>query len=73
MAGSESEFIRRAITLDNYTTCVHTDAAAVRQKRNKIKEEEKGGKMLFRAQELCEGRGGLPGLPSLLSLRFLWT
>ena len=26
-----------------------------------------------RAQELCESRGGCPGLPSLLSLRFLWT
>ena len=37
----ESDLIRRAITLDNYTTCVHTDAAAVRQKRNKIKEEER--------------------------------
>ena len=36
----ESEFNRRAITLDNYTTCVHTDAAAVRQKTKKIKEEE---------------------------------
>ena len=26
-----------------------------------------------RAQELCENRGGRPGLPSLISLRFLWT
>ena len=26
-----------------------------------------------RAQELCESRGGRPGLPSLISLRFLWT
>ena len=26
-----------------------------------------------RAQELCESRGGRPGLPSLKSLRFLWT
>ena len=26
-----------------------------------------------RAQELCESRGGRPGLPSLVSLRFLWT
>ena len=25
----------------------------------------------FRAQELCESRGGRPGLPSLISLRFL--
>ena len=24
-------------------------------------------------QELCESRGGRPGLPSLISLRFLWT
>ena len=26
-----------------------------------------------RAQEQCESRGGRPGLPSLTSLRFLWT
>ena len=26
-----------------------------------------------RAQELCERRGGRPGLPSLINLRFLWT
>ena len=26
-----------------------------------------------RALELCEGRGGRPGLASLISLRFLWT
>ena len=26
-----------------------------------------------RAQELCESRGGRPGLQSLISLRFLWT
>ena len=26
-----------------------------------------------RALELCESRGGRPGLPSLISLRFLWT
>ena len=26
----------------------------------------------FRVQELCESRGGRPGLPSLISLRFLW-
>ena len=25
-----------------------------------------------RAQELCESRGSCPGLPSLISLRFLW-
>ena len=24
-------------------------------------------------QELCESRGGRPGLPSLINLRFLWT
>ena len=30
-----------------------------------------GGKAHFRAQELCESRGGLPGLPSLISIRFL--
>ena len=26
-----------------------------------------------RSQELCESRGGRPGLPSLINLRFLWT
>ena len=26
-----------------------------------------------RAQELCESRGGRPGLPSLTNLQFLWT
>ena len=26
----------------------------------------------LRVQELCESRGGRPGLPSLISLRFLW-
>ena len=25
------------------------------------------------SQELCEGRAGRPGLPSLINLRFLWT
>ena len=28
---------------------------------------------LNRAQELCESRGGRPGLPSLINLQFLWT
>ena len=28
---------------------------------------------LHRGQELCESRGGRPGLPSLINLRFLWT
>ena len=27
----------------------------------------------FKAQELCESRGGRPGLLSLINLRFLWT
>ena len=27
-------------------------------------------RVLYRAQELCESRGGRPGLPSLISLRF---
>ena len=30
-------------------------------------------KSTSRAQELCESRGGRPGLPSLINLRFLWT
>ena len=28
---------------------------------------------LVRVQELCESRGGHPGLPPLINLRFLWT
>ena len=30
-------------------------------------------RFLQKAQELCESRGGRLGLPSLISLRFLWT
>ena len=30
-----------------------------------------GLELLLRAQELCESRGGRPGPPSLISLRFL--
>ena len=37
-----------------------------------IKATNKDGYSL-RAQELCESRGGRPGLPSLINLRFLWT
>ena len=36
-------------------------------------EEEKEEEEEFRVQELCESRGGRPGLPSLINLRFLWT
>ena len=32
-----------------------------------------GKQMIIRAQELCKSRGGRPGLPSLISLRFVWT
>ena len=39
------------------------------KKNTYIYEEEEES----RAQELCESRGGHPGLPSLISLRFLWT
>ena len=38
--------------------------------------ESKRGRVLSavdRAQELCESRGGRPGLPSLISLGFMWT
>ena len=35
----------------------------------KRKESRSG----LRAHELCESRGGRPGLSSLISLRFLWT
>ena len=32
-----------------------------------------GFKSALRALELCESRGGRPGLPSLINLQFLWT
>ena len=39
-----------------------------------LDEREHGLLVQFpRTQELCESRGGRPGLPSLISLRFLWT
>ena len=40
---------------------------------NKKKEEEEDEEEEVRAQELCESRGGRPGLPSLINIRFLWT
>ena len=55
------------------TSCLHT---------GKDKHDQ-GTEVLFfcffkesdplRAQELCESRGGRPGLPSLINLRFLWA
>ena len=38
-----------------------------------VDEQEGEKKRENRAQELCESRGGRPGLPSLISLWFLWT
>ena len=38
-----------------------------------VEEEDKVHERGSRAQELCESRGGHPGLPSLINLRFLWT
>ena len=43
---------------------------------NGARSVDKGLTLLLpssRAQGLCESRGGRPGLPSLISLRFLWT
>ena len=37
-----------------------------------IKGSEKG-QIQLRAQEMCESRGGRPGLLSLINLWFLWT
>ena len=37
------------------------------------KADVRGSRWFFRGQELCESRGGRSGLPSLISLRFLWT
>ena len=41
-----------------------------------IRSGIKGAMLLqqaIRTQELCGSRGGRPGLPSLINLRFLWT
>ena len=38
-----------------------------------VKQQKSINPTPFRVQELCESRGGRPGLPSLISLRFLWT
>ena len=50
----------------------------LKKKRKKKKISLKDRKHIVvhinnRAQELCESRGGRPGLPSLIRLRFLWT
>ena len=42
------------------------DATFYLNKRSNAEEDD-------RVQELCESRGGRPGLPSLISLRFLRT
>ena len=39
------------------------------QKRERAREPS----TCHRVQELCESRGGRPGLPSPVNLRFLWT
>ena len=40
---------------------------------NALSYKEQRGLENSKAQELCESRGGRPGLPSLISLWFLWT
>ena len=39
---------------------------------NKLNERMMNNRSV-RGQELCESGGGLPGLQSLINLRFLWT
>ena len=48
-------------------------STAVHAHDNDSKERQVSVPRTVRAQELCESRGGRPGLPSLLSPRFLWT
>ena len=47
------------------TTNTGKDALDARFIKKNLKQE-----WLLRAQKLCEGRGGRPGLPSLIRLRF---
>ena len=37
------------------------------------RQHQAGVQQRVKAQELCESRGGRPGPPSLINLRFLWT
>ena len=48
------------------------DARMLAHTRTRV-GQERAKSYQSRAQELCESRGGRPGLPSLISLRFLWT
>ena len=50
--------------------CVVNTVIPIAKSRALLKRKEKEKE---EAHELCESRGGRPGLPSLINLRFLWT
>ena len=50
-----------------------TRVVSLRRRRQKATVVQSSPKSPYRAQELCKIGGGRPGLPSLISLRFLWT
>ena len=59
---SKTEIIRK--------TCERSES--VREQRIALYKKRSTTVITIKAQELCENRGGRPGLPSLKSLRFLW-
>ena len=61
----------RSVSVSGDDTLRSTSALTLPQARGDVVELP--SLCRHRAQELCEGRGGRPGLPSLISLRFLWT
>ena len=57
---------------------VRTEKATIGQNKTvpysvSLEQKEQQQDKTNRAQERCESRGGRPGLPSLIILRFLWT
>ena len=69
----------RALTKSDVSFRLHSVYMCKHFHRNVALSKPRQGKSgmvnrnVIRVQELCESRGGRPGLPSLISLRFLWT
>ena len=69
MGSDESHFNISLIVRDKVTRQFFRD----REQLLKRKDSRIRFATVDRAHELCENGGGRPGLPSLISLRFLWT
>ena len=53
---------------------LHARAVSVLESgEQRCKKSDQQTRILTQSSELCESRGGRPGLPSLINLRFLWT